>query len=155
MKIAQIGNVIIEDNVEIGANTTIDRATMGSTIIRKGVKLDNLIQVGHNGEVGENTVIAAQTGIAGSTRVGRNCMIGGQVGFAGHISIADDVKIGAQAGVPNNVTKPGTILLGAPAIEIGRFRRSIAIFNNLEKLVQRVSELEKKLAEVTNGQEKK
>ncbi|HPT14784.1 MAG TPA: UDP-3-O-(3-hydroxymyristoyl)glucosamine N-acyltransferase [Bacteroidales bacterium] len=155
MKIAQIGNVIIEDNVEIGANTTIDRATMGSTTIRKGVKLDNLIQVGHNGEVGENTVIAAQTGIAGSTRVGRNCMIGGQVGFAGHISIADDVKIGAQAGVPNNVTKPGTILLGAPAIEIGRFRRSIAIFNNLEKLVQRVSELEKKLAEVTNGQEKK
>lgn len=153
MKIAQIGNVIIEDNVEIGANTTIDRATMGSTIIRKGVKLDNLIQVGHNGEVGENTVIAAQTGIAGSTRIGRNCMIGGQVGFAGHITIADDVKIGAQAGVPNNVSKQGTILLGAPAIEIGRFRRSIAIFNNLDKLMQRVSDLEKKLAEVTSQQE--
>lgn len=155
MKIAQIGNVIIEDSVEIGANTTIDRATMGSTIIRKGVKLDNLIQVGHNGEVGENTVIAAQTGIAGSTRVGRNCMIGGQVGLAGHITVADDVKIGAQAGVPNNINKQGSILLGAPAIEIGRFRRSIAIFNNLDKLVQRVSELEKKLAEVSSQQEKK
>jgi UDP-3-O-[3-hydroxymyristoyl] glucosamine N-acyltransferase len=155
MKIAQIGNVVIEDNVEIGANTTIDRATMGSTIIRKGVKLDNLIQVGHNVEIGENTVIAAQVGIAGSTQLGRNCMIGGQAGFAGHIVIADDVKIGAQAGIPNNIKQPGSIMLGAPAIEIGRFRRSIAVFNNLDKLVQRVSELEKKLTEVRNQNQAK
>lgn len=146
LKIAQIGNVVIEDNVEIGANTTIDRATMGSTTIRKGVKLDNLIQVGHNVEIGENTVIAAQVGIAGSTQIGRSCMIGGQAGFAGHIVVADDVKIGAQAGIPGNIKQPGSTLLGAPAIEIGRFRRSIAVFNNLDKLVQRVSELEKQLA---------
>jgi UDP-3-O-[3-hydroxymyristoyl] glucosamine N-acyltransferase len=142
-KVAQIGNVVIEDNVEIGANTTIDRATLGSTIIRRGVKLDNLIQVGHNVEVGENTVIAAQTGIAGSTKIGKNCMIGGQVGFAGHLVIADDVKIGAQAGLPSSVNKPGSILLGAPAIEVSRFRRIIAIFNNLDKLYSRISDLEK------------
>jgi UDP-3-O-[3-hydroxymyristoyl] glucosamine N-acyltransferase len=144
-KVAQIGNVVIEDNVEIGANTTIDRATLGSTIIRKGVKLDNLIQVGHNVEIGENTVIAAQTGISGSTKIGRNCMIGGQVGIVGHITIADDVKIGAQAGVGGNISKPGSIVLGAPAIDIGRFKRSIAVFNNLDKLVTRVSELERAL----------
>lgn len=149
-KVAQIGNVVIEDNVEIGANTTIDRATLGSTIIRKGVKLDNLIQVGHNVEIGENTVIAAQTGISGSTKVGRNCMIGGQVGIVGHITIADDVKIGAQAGVSSSITKPGTILLGAPAIEIGRFKRSIAVFNNLDKLAARVSELERNVKQSDN-----
>ena len=144
-KVSQIGNVVLEDNVEIGANTTIDRATMGSTIIRKGVKLDNLIQVGHNVEIGENTVIAAQTGISGSTKIGRNCMIGGQVGIVGHITIADDVKIGAQAGVSGSITQPGSIMLGAPAIEIGRFKRSIAIFNNLDKLSARISELERTL----------
>ncbi len=144
-KVAQIGNVVIEDNVEIGANTTIDRATLGSTIVRKGVKLDNLIQVGHNVEIGENTVIAAQTGISGSTRVGRNCMIGGQVGIVGHITIADDVKIGAQAGVAGNITKEGSIVLGAPAIDISRFKRSIAVFNNLDKMVNRVSDLERSL----------
>jgi UDP-3-O-[3-hydroxymyristoyl] glucosamine N-acyltransferase len=144
-KVAQIGNVLIEDNVEIGANTTIDRATLGSTIIRKGVKLDNLIQVGHNVEIGENTVIAAQTGISGSTKIGRNCMIGGQVGIVGHIVIADDVKIGAQAGVGGNISKPGSIVLGAPAIDISRFKRSIAVFNNLDKLVNRVSDLERAL----------
>ena len=144
-KVSQIGNVVIEDNVEIGANTTIDRATLGSTIIRKGVKLDNLIQVGHNVEIGENTVIAAQTGISGSTKIGRNCMIGGQVGIVGHIVIADDVKIGAQAGVSGNISQPGSIMLGAPAIEIGRFKRSIAVFNNLDKLSARVSELERTL----------
>jgi UDP-3-O-[3-hydroxymyristoyl] glucosamine N-acyltransferase len=142
-KVAQIGNVVIEDNVEIGANTTIDRATLGSTIIRRGVKLDNLIQVGHNVEIGENTVIAAQTGIAGSTKLGKNNMIGGQVGFAGHLVIADDVKIGAQAGLAGNVNTPGSILLGAPAIEISRFRRIIAIFNNLDKLYSRIGDLEK------------
>lgn len=147
-KVAQIGNVIIEENVEIGANTTIDRATLGSTIIRKGVKLDNLIQVGHNVEIGENTVIAAQTGIAGSSKIGKNCMLGGQVGIAGHISIADDVKIGAQAGLASSVTKPGSVLLGAPAIDISRFRRIIAIFNNLDKLYYRIGDLEKTIKQL-------
>ena len=147
-KVAQIGNVVIEDNVEIGANTTIDRATLGSTIIRRGVKLDNLIQVGHNVEIGENTVIAAQTGIAGSTKIGKNCMLGGQVGLAGHIVIADDVKIGAQSGLASNVTKPGTILLGSPAIEVSRYRRIIAIFNNLDKLYYRIGDLEKTIKQL-------
>jgi UDP-3-O-[3-hydroxymyristoyl] glucosamine N-acyltransferase len=147
-KVAQIGNVIIEDNVEIGANTTIDRATLGSTIIRKGVKLDNLIQVAHNVEIGDNTVIAAQSGVAGSTKVGKNCMLGGQVGLSGHIVIADDVKIGAQAGVASNVNKSGSILLGAPAIDISRFRRIIAIFNNLDKLYYRIGDMEKTIKEL-------
>jgi len=147
-KVAQIGNVVIEDNVEIGANTTIDRATLGSTIIRRGVKLDNLIQVGHNVEIGENTVIAAQTGIAGSTKIGKNCMLGGQVGLAGHIVIADDVKIGAQSGLASNVNKPGTILLGSPSVEISRFRRIIAIFNNLDKLYYRIGDLEKTIKQL-------
>jgi len=147
-KVAQIGNVVIEDNVEIGANTTIDRATLGSTIVRRGVKLDNLIQVGHNVEIGENTVIAAQTGIAGSSKVGKNNMIGGQVGISGHIVISDDVKIGAQAGVASSVNKPGSILLGAPAIDISRFRRIIAIFNNLDKLYYRIGDLEKTIKQL-------
>jgi UDP-3-O-[3-hydroxymyristoyl] glucosamine N-acyltransferase len=147
-KVAQIGNVVIEDNVEIGANTTIDRATLGSTIIRRGVKLDNLIQVGHNVEIGENTVIAAQTGIAGSTKIGKNCMLGGQVGLAGHIIIADDVKIGAQSGLASNVNKPGTILLGSPAIDVSRYRRIIAIFNNLDKLYYRIGDLEKTIKQL-------
>lgn len=153
-KVAQIGNVVIEDNVEIGANTTIDRATLGSTIIRRGVKLDNLIQVGHNVEVGENTVIAAQTGISGSTKIGKNCMVGGQVGFAGHIVIADEVKIGAQAGVGGSITKPGSIVLGAPAIDISRFKRSIAVFNNLDKLAARVNELERSMKQNQSLNEK-
>ena len=156
-KVAQIGNVVIEDNVEIGANTTIDRATMGSTIIRKGVKLDNLIQVGHNVEIGENTVIAAQTGIAGSTKIGKNNMIGGQVGIAGHLVIPDDVKIGAQAGVVATNIKPGSILLGSPAIDISRFRRIIAIFNNLDKLYSRIGDLEKTIKQLKSekiGEEK-
>jgi len=152
-KVAQIGNVIIEDNVEIGANTTIDRATLGSTIVRKGVKLDNLIQVGHNVEIGENTVIAAQTGIAGSTKIGKNNMIGGQVGLAGHIVIADDVKIGAQAGLASNVNKPGSVLLGAPAIDISKFRRVIAIFNNLDKLYYRIGDMEKMIKELQAAKE--
>jgi len=111
-KIAQIGNVVIEDNVEIGSNTTIDRATLGSTIIRKGVKLDNLIQVAHNVEIGENTVIASQTGISGSTKIGKNCMIAGQVGFVGHLTIGDNVKIGAQSGISGNL-KDGSIFMGS------------------------------------------
>jgi UDP-3-O-[3-hydroxymyristoyl] glucosamine N-acyltransferase len=145
-KIAQIGNVVIEDNVEIGSNTTIDRATLGSTFIRRGVKLDNLIQVAHNVEIGENTVIAAQVGISGSTKIGRNCMIAGQVGMAGHITVGDDVKIGAQAGVSNNI-KDGSIVLGSPAIEIGNFKKSIVLFKNLPELVRRIGELEKKMKE--------
>ena len=127
-KIPQLGNVVIEDNVEIGANTTIDRAVMDSTIIRQGVKLDNLIQIAHNVEVGENTVMAAQVGIAGSVKVGKHCMFGGQVGLAGHIQIADDVTLGAQAGVISSV-KEATTLLGAPAIQARNFMRSSAIFN--------------------------
>ena len=143
-KIAQIGNVIIEDNVEIGSNTTIDRATLGSTIIRKGVKLDNLIQIAHNVEIGENTVIAAQTGISGSTKIGKNCMIAGQVGFVGHLSIGDDVKIGAQSGVSGDL-KDGSIFMGSPAIDISIHRRALVHFKNLPEIVKRLDQLEKKL----------
>ncbi len=142
-KVAQIGNVVIEDWVEIGANTCIDRATMGSTIIRRGVKLDNLIQIAHNVEVGQNTVMAALSGIAGSSKVGKNCMIGGQVGIAGHIKIADEVKMGAQTGVSNNVNNEGVILMGAPAIEASNFRKSAVIFRQLPDLAKRVDKLEK------------
>ncbi|MDO9511880.1 MAG: UDP-3-O-(3-hydroxymyristoyl)glucosamine N-acyltransferase [Bacteroidales bacterium] len=143
-KLAQIGNVIIEDYVEIGANTTIDRATMGSTIIRKGVKLDNLIQVAHNVEIGENTVIAAQSGISGSTKIGRNCMIGGQVGIIGHITIADDVKIAAQSGIGASITQKGAVVQGSPAFEIQKYKRSYVHFRKLHDLVLRIQELEKK-----------
>lgn len=144
-KIAQIGNVIIEDNVEIGSNTTIDRATLGSTIIRKGVKLDNLIQVGHNVEIGENTVIAAQSGIAGSTKIGRNCLIAGQVGIVGHLTIADDVKIAAQSGIGSSITTVGAIYMGSPAFEIGRYKKSYIHFRNLQKLNDKIDVLEKQL----------
>jgi len=142
-KIAQIGNVIIEDDVEIGANTTIDRATLGSTIIRRGVKLDNLIQVAHNVEIGENTVIAAQTGISGSTKIGKNCMIAGQVGIIGHINIGDNVKISAQSGISNSV-KDGLILFGSPAFESSKYRKAYVHFRNLEKIVARIDKLEAK-----------
>ena len=141
-KVAQIGNVILEDNVEVGANTTIDRATLGSTIISKGVKLDNLIQIAHNVFIGENTVIAAQTGVAGSTRIGANCMIAGQVGIIGHLNIGDEVKIAAQSGLSTDVPK-GTILMGSPAFEIGKYRKSYVYFRSLPKLVDRINNLEK------------
>ena len=144
-KVPQIGNVIVEDHVEMGANTTIDRATMGSTVIRKGVKLDNQIQVAHNVEIGENTVIAALTGISGSTKIGKNCMIGGQVGFAGHIQIADEVKIGAQAGVASSIKQKGMALLGTPAIEVRNFQRSSIVFKQLPELLKRVGVIEKKI----------
>jgi UDP-3-O-[3-hydroxymyristoyl] glucosamine N-acyltransferase len=144
-KIPQLGNVILEDNVEIGSNTTIDRATLGSTVIRKGVKLDNLIQVGHNAEIGENTVIAAQSGISGSTKIGKNCMIGGQVGIVGHIVIADDVKIGAGSGVEASILKEGAIMLGAPAIEIGKARRNFIHWRNLDEIVRKIYAIEKQL----------
>lgn len=146
-KVAQIGNVIIEDHVEIGANSTIDRATLGSTIIRKGVKLDNLIQVAHNVEIGENTVIAAQTGIAGSTKIGKNCMIGGQVGIVGHIQIADGVKIAAQSGVGSSINNPGEILQGSPAFAIGDYKRTYVLFRKLPELEKKIQDLQKKISE--------
>ena len=145
MKIPQLGNVILEEFVEIGANVTIDRATMGSTIIHKGVKLDNLIQIGHNVEVGENTVMAAQTGIAGSTKVGKNCMFGGQVGIAGHARIANGTKIGAQAGIPGDIKEENTVILGTPAFEIKQFLRSSVVFKKLPELKTKVDTLEKEL----------
>ncbi len=143
-KVAQTGNVIIEDNVEIGSNTTIDRATLGSTIIKKGVKLDNLIQIAHNVEIGENTVIAAQTGISGSTKIGRNCMIGGQVGITGHLSIADEVKIGAQSGISSDITKKGAVVLGSPAFAINKYRKAYVHFRNLDEIIKRLERLESK-----------
>ncbi|MFM9007630.1 MAG: UDP-3-O-(3-hydroxymyristoyl)glucosamine N-acyltransferase [Bacteroidota bacterium] len=146
-KVAQIGNVIIEDHVEIGAGTTIDRATLGSTIIRKGVKLDNLIQIAHNVEIGENTVIAAQTGVAGSTRIGKNCMIGGQVGIVGHIQIADGTRIAAQSGIGSS-TSENEILQGSPAFPIGEFKRSYIHFRKLPGLEQEVRTLKQKLKEL-------
>jgi UDP-3-O-[3-hydroxymyristoyl] glucosamine N-acyltransferase len=139
-KIPQIGNVIIEDNVNIGAGTTIDRATMGSTIIRKGVKLDNQIQVGHNVEIGENTVIAAQTGIAGSTKIGKNCMIGGQVGFAGHITVGNNVHIQGKTGVTKSV-KDGQILQGNPAMSYKEYYKSYVHFKNLPTIVDELEQL--------------
>jgi UDP-3-O-[3-hydroxymyristoyl] glucosamine N-acyltransferase len=145
MKIPQIGNVVIEDNVEIGANVAIDRATMGSTIIRKGVKLDNLIQIGHNVEVGENTVMAGQTGVAGSSKIGKNCMFGGQVGISGHLKVADGVKIGAQSGVGGDVKKENAILLGYPAFDHKDFLRSSIVFRKLPELKSKVEELEKQI----------
>ena len=139
-KVPQIGNVIIEDNVEIGACTTVDRATLGSTIIRKGVKLDNHIQVAHNVEIGENTVIAAQTGIAGTTKIGKNCLIGGQVGFAGHLVIGDNVKIQAQSGIGKNLAD-GEVVQGSPAFNYGDFAKSFVHFRNLPKIVADLEEL--------------
>jgi UDP-3-O-[3-hydroxymyristoyl] glucosamine N-acyltransferase len=141
-KIPQIGNVIIEDNVEIGANTTIDRATLGTTIIRKGVKLDNHIQVAHNVEIGENTVIAAQTGIAGSTKIGSNCMIGGQVGIAGHIIIGNNVRVQAQSGIGKSIAD-GEVIQGSPAFNYADYSKSYVHFRNLPKIVADIEELKK------------
>jgi UDP-3-O-[3-hydroxymyristoyl] glucosamine N-acyltransferase len=143
-KVPHIGNVIIEDHVEMGANTTVDRATLGSTIIHRGVKLDNLIQVAHNVEIGENTVIAAQTGVAGSTKIGRDCMIGGQVGIIGHLVIGDRVKIAAQSGVGNNVPDD-QIIQGSPAFGIGEYKRSYVVFRSLPDLSNKVKDIEKQL----------
>lgn len=142
-KIPQIGNVIIEDHVEIGSNSTVDRATLGSTIIRKGVKLDNLIQIGHNVEIGENTVIAAQSGVAGSSKIGKNCLIGGQVGIVGHITIADGVKIAAQSGITNSIKVENEIIQGSPAFKQSEYKRSYVVFRNLPKISNQLNELEK------------
>jgi UDP-3-O-[3-hydroxymyristoyl] glucosamine N-acyltransferase len=141
-KIPQIGNVVIEDHVEIGSCSTVDRATLGTTYIRKGAKLDNQIQVAHNVEIGENTVIAAQTGIAGSTKIGKNCMIGGQVGIAGHITIGDRVKIQAQSGIGKSL-KDGEVVQGSPAFNYGDFAKSFVHFRNLPKIVNEIEELKK------------
>ncbi|MFL5738598.1 MAG: UDP-3-O-(3-hydroxymyristoyl)glucosamine N-acyltransferase [Flavisolibacter sp.] len=142
-KVPQIGNVVIEDNVEIGANTTIDRATMGSTCIRNGAKLDNLIQIAHNVEVGESTVIAAQAGVSGSTKIGKNVMIGGQAGLVGHIQIADGSKINAQSGVSKSMKEPYSAVTGSPAADYTSALRSQAVFRNLPELEKRIHELEK------------
>lgn len=143
-KIPQLGNVIIEDQVDIGANTTIDRATLESTIIKKGVKLDNLIQVAHNVMIGENTVAAAQTGVSGSTIIGKNCIIAGQAGIVGHIKLADKMTIAAQSGVTKTFENEGETILGSPAFEIHSYRKSYAIFRKLPELLERVRELEEK-----------
>ena len=142
-KISQIGNVDIKDNVEIGSNTTIDRATMGSTIIGRGVKLDNLIQIGHNVEIGDNTVIAAQTGIAGSTKIGENCMIGGQTAISGHLSIADEVRIAGQSGIASSINKKGATVQGPMAFDIKEFQRSYIIFKKLPEIYQTLNSLKK------------
>jgi UDP-3-O-[3-hydroxymyristoyl] glucosamine N-acyltransferase len=134
-KVIQAGNVVIHDNVEIGANTTIDRATLGSTVIHRGVKIDNLVQLAHNVEIGENTVIAAQTGISGSTKIGKNCIIAGQVGIIGHLNIGDNVKIGAQSGIEHNI-KDGDVFLGTPALEAGKTRRLYVYWRNFDKLAK-------------------
>ncbi|MEW6467810.1 MAG: UDP-3-O-(3-hydroxymyristoyl)glucosamine N-acyltransferase [Bacteroidota bacterium] len=142
-KVPQIGNVVIEDDVEIGANCAIDRATLGSTILRRGVKFDNLIHIAHNVEVGENSYLAAANVVAGSTRIGKNCMFSGQVGVVGHLTIADNTILAAQAGVSKSITKKGEAYLGSPAFEIAKFRKAYIHFRNLESLVQRVEKLEK------------
>lgn len=144
-KIAQIGNVVIGNNVEIGANTTVDRATLGSTIIKDGVKLDNQVQIAHNVVIGENTVIVAQTGIAGSSKIGKNCVIAGQVGIVGHIQIADNVTIAAQSGVTGNIKKEGSVLLGSPAFDANECKKSYIYFRNFSKIVERLKEVERKL----------
>jgi UDP-3-O-[3-hydroxymyristoyl] glucosamine N-acyltransferase len=148
-KIAQVGNVIIENDVEIGANTTVDRATMGSTVIKSGVKLDNLIMIAHNVEIGENTVIAAQTGVSGSTKIGKNCIIGGQVGIVGHIHIADGTKINAQSGLSKSVSSAYTTLNGTPAFEYKSSLKSQAIFRNLPEMQNRLQKLEETVQELT------
>jgi UDP-3-O-[3-hydroxymyristoyl] glucosamine N-acyltransferase len=149
--IPQLGNVVLEDFVDIGANTTIDRATMGSTIIRRGVKLDNLIQIAHNVEVGANTVMASQTGVSGSTRVGENCVIGGQVGIVGHIRLANRTSVGAQSGVSKEVKEEGSILFGSPAIEYSNQMKSMVVFKQLPDLMKRVQQLERELKELNRS----
>lgn len=148
--IPQLGNVVIEDNVSIGANTTIDCATMGSTVIRQGVKIDNLVQIAHNVEIGKNTVIAAQTGIAGSAIIGENCVLAGQVGVVGHISLANGTKVGAKAGVRKSIKKENTSITGTYAFDLNDYMRSAAVFKRLPQLDKQVRELEKRLEELIN-----
>ncbi len=145
-RIPQIGNVVIEDNVDIGANTTVDRATMGSTLIKKGAKLDNLVQIGHNVEIGNNTAMAAQVGVAGSCKIGNNVLVGGQVGFAGHLSIGDKVMIAAQSGVPSDVPA-GTKIMGSPAFDSDEYKKSYLGFRRLPRILERLKKLEDTLKE--------
>ncbi len=149
-KVPQIGNVVVEDNVEIGANTTIDRATIGSTLIKAGSKLDNLIQIAHNVEIGNNTVIAAQAGVSGSTKIGNNVQIGGQAGIVGHIQLADGCKVNAQSGVTKSAKVPHTALTGSPAFEYASALRSQAITRKLPELEKRLAELEKIIRQLQN-----
>ncbi|HET7116458.1 MAG TPA: UDP-3-O-(3-hydroxymyristoyl)glucosamine N-acyltransferase [Hanamia sp.] len=149
-KVPQIGNVLVEDNVEIGANTTIDRATIGSTIIKYGAKLDNLIQIAHNVEIGANTVIAAQSGVSGSTKIGKNVMIGGQAGIVGHLQIADGSKINAQSGVAKSIKLPNTAVTGSPAYDYGQALRSQILSRNLPEMEKRIKELEQMVERLKN-----
>ncbi len=142
-KVPQIGNVVIEDDVEIGANCAIDRATLGSTILRKGVKFDNLIHIAHNVEIGENSYLAACNVVAGSTKIGKNCMFSGQVGIVGHLQIADNTIITAQSGISKSITKAGEVYMGSPAFDANRYRKAYIHFRNLDNLAQRISELER------------
>jgi UDP-3-O-[3-hydroxymyristoyl] glucosamine N-acyltransferase len=147
-KVPQLGNVIIEDDVEMGANCCIDRATMGSTIIHSGVKMDNLIQIAHNVSIGENTVMAGLTAVSGSTKIGKSCIIGGQSGFVGHITIADKCSINGRSGVSRNMTEPGQVVTGSPAFEYKNAMKSQVVYKNLPKLQQRINELEQALQEI-------
>ncbi len=142
-KVPQIGNVIIEDDVEIGANCAIDRATLGSTILRKGVKFDNLVHIAHNVEIGENSYLAACNVVAGSTKIGKNCMFSGQVGIVGHLNIADNTIITAQSGISKSITKTGEVYMGSPAFDANKYRKAYIHFRNLDSIVQRVDKLEK------------
>ena len=144
-KIPQLGNVLIRDNVEIGANTVIDCATLGSTIIDAGVKIDNMVQIAHNVEIGENTVIASQSGISGSTKLGKNCILAGQVGIVGHVEIADRVTLAAKTGLGKSIKKPESVIFGYPALEHKTYLKCHAVFRNLPELLQRVNDLEKKV----------
>lgn len=154
-KIPQIGNVIIEDYVEIGANATVDRATMGSTILRHGVKIDDHVHVAHNVEIGENTVMAAQCGVAGSAKIGKSCMFGGQVGVPPHVKIADEAKFGAQSGVAGDVKQVGSVMMGSPAHNVSIERRARVAYKNLPELVRRVNELERMVKDLTNAIQQK
>lgn len=151
-KIPQIGIVTIEDNVEIGANTCVDRSTMGSTYVRHGVKLDNLVQIAHNDDIGANTVMSAQVGVAGSTRIGEWCMFGGQVGIAGHAEIGDRTYSGAQAGIAGSIRKGNTTVQGSPAIDAKRFARASAVFKNLPEIYRQINDMQRKLDEMQNKQ---
>ena len=154
-KIPQIGIVTIEDNVEIGANTCVDRSTMGSTYVRKGVKLDNLVQIAHNDDIGSQTVMSAQVGVAGSTKIGEWCMLGGQVGVAGHATIANRTQAGAQSGIPNSIKKEGTTIMGYPAIDYNKFWRSSVIFKNLPDLNKQIYQMEREIEELKKRLENK
>lgn len=144
-KVPQIGNVILEDHVDIGANSTVDRATLGSTILRRGVKIDNLVQIAHNVEIDINSALAAQAGIAGSTKIGKNVLIGGQAGISGHIKVADGTRFAAQSGQANSVKKAGTTVMGSPAIDIDDFKKSYVGFRRLPMILKRLQDLENKI----------